>query len=177
MFIIYKENTRGSVRSRRGASARMPPVFHQKTTPNSLTFDLCSWKPLQTHNKTKKKTEKKQENSSYESNQALTERGRSHTAVCRVTKTTEVEGYSVFMFNMTPPPHCPGSLGRSARSTGWLICQSRDKAGSWSMLSAAVDACSVEVEPFLHGGSKQTLPHDVLGGIFRKLQVMNTRVD
>lgn len=45
------------------------------------------------------------------------------------------------------------------------------------MLSAAVEACSVEVEPFLHGGGKQALPHDVLGGIFRKLQVMNTRVD
>lgn len=36
---------------------------------------------------------------------------------------------------------------------------------------------SVEVEAFLHGGSQQTLPHDVLRGIFRKLQVVNTCVD
>lgn len=36
---------------------------------------------------------------------------------------------------------------------------------------------SVEVEAFLHGGSEQPLPHDVLGGIFRKLQVVDAGVD
>lgn len=45
------------------------------------------------------------------------------------------------------------------------------------MLSAAAGACSVEVEAFLHGGSEQPLPHDVLRGIFRKLQVVDARVD
>lgn len=43
------------------------------------------------------------------------------------------------------------------------------------MLSAA--GGSVEVEAFLHGGGQQTLPHDVLGGVFRKLQVVNAGVD
>lgn len=38
-------------------------------------------------------------------------------------------------------------------------------------------AWSIEVEAFLHGGSKQPLPHDVLRGIFRKLQVVDARVD
>lgn len=33
------------------------------------------------------------------------------------------------------------------------------------------------MEAFLHGGGQQTLPHYVLRGIFRKLQVVNTRVD
>lgn len=49
------------------------------------------------------------------------------------------------------------------------------------MLSAAAagggGAWSVEVEAFLHGGSEQPLPHDVLRGIFRKLQVVDARVD
>lgn len=45
------------------------------------------------------------------------------------------------------------------------------------MLSAAAGAWSIEVEAFLHGGSKQPLPHDVLRGIFRKLQVVDARVD
>lgn len=45
------------------------------------------------------------------------------------------------------------------------------------MLSAAAGAWSVEVEAFLHGGSEQPLPHDVLRGIFRKLQVVHARVD
>lgn len=38
-------------------------------------------------------------------------------------------------------------------------------------------AWSVEVKAFLHGGSEQPLPHDVLRGIFRKLQVVDARVD
>lgn len=45
------------------------------------------------------------------------------------------------------------------------------------MLSAAAGVWSIEVEAFLHGGSKQPLPHDVLRGIFRKLQVVDARVD
>lgn len=45
------------------------------------------------------------------------------------------------------------------------------------MLSAAAGAWSVEVEAFLHGGSEQPLPHDVLRGIFRQLQVVDARVD
>lgn len=42
------------------------------------------------------------------------------------------------------------------------------------MLSAA--GGSVEVEAFLHGGGQQTLPHDVLGGVLGKLQVVNAGV-
>lgn len=38
-------------------------------------------------------------------------------------------------------------------------------------------AWSIEVEAFLHGGSEQPLPHDVLGGIFRELQVVDAGVD
>lgn len=46
------------------------------------------------------------------------------------------------------------------------------------MLSAAAwGAWSIEVEAFLHGGSKQPLPHDVLRGIFRELQVVDAGVD
>lgn len=45
------------------------------------------------------------------------------------------------------------------------------------MLSAAAGAWSVQVEAFLHGGSQQPLPHDVLRRIFRKLQVVDARVD
>lgn len=81
MFIIYKENTPGSVVCRGWSLSSHAIGVPRKTTPKiPLTLDLLSWKPSQTHkklkrNKGKKMEEKKHENSSYESNQALTEGG------------------------------------------------------------------------------------------------------
>lgn len=47
----------------------------------------------------------KHENSSYESNQALTEGAELHTAISWTMTTMEEEGYNVLSFSTTPPPH------------------------------------------------------------------------
>lgn len=55
--------------------------------------------------------EKKHENSSYESNQALTEGAELHTAISWTMRTMEEEGYNVQSFSMTPPPRHRAGTG------------------------------------------------------------------
>lgn len=112
MFIIYKENTPGSVVCRgRSLSSH---AISENNPIISLTLDLLSWKPSQTHKKLKcdkgKKMKEKHENSSYESNQALTEGAELHTAISWTMTTMSKEGYNVLSFSMTPrPPHRAGT--------------------------------------------------------------------